>query len=396
MCAGELAVGRKVIGATMSQIVEIAEARLRDIPAYRPGRPSPGLPSGKLSSNESAFGPAPAVRAAVMAAVANVNHYPEQRRALDLLAIDAHVHPSQIILTNGSDELCYLIANVFLGPGRVAVLGDPCYQIDATASRLSGATLRLVPLRDGGHDLENMAKAAANASVVWLPSPHNPTGVMVDTGELERFLDRVPAGCLVVLDEAYRAFADPEFQPRVVELLAAHSNLVIQRTLSKDWALAGIRAGYAIASTELVEWLARARSPFSMNSLALAAIEAGRNGEGWRNMAVARVREQRSLLEQELTRLSIDYIPSQANFVTVRLDARVVAPALEKSGLVVRAGEDLGMPGWVRISVGWAPPMAELRMVLRTIASSTRSAGSCNDVANLEVSIADSDESSER
>src|ERR1019366_5397894 len=124
--------------------------------------------------------PPPAVRAAVMGAVAGINHYPEQGRALSLLAAGANVHPSQIILTNGSDELCYLIANVFLGPGRVTVLGDPCYQIDATASRLAGATLRLVPLRDGGHDLDRMAKAAEDASVIWLPSPHNPTGVMID------------------------------------------------------------------------------------------------------------------------------------------------------------------------------------------------------------------------
>lgn len=375
----------------MSRIGEIAEARLRDIAAYRQGQQSPGLPSGKLSSNESALGPAPAVRAAVMAAAADVNHYPEQGPALGLLAADANVHPSQIILTNGSDELCYLIANVFLGPGRVAVLGDPCYQIDATASRLAGATLRLVPLRDGGHDLIRMAKAAEDASVIWLPSPHNPTGVMIDPGDLEGFLDRVPAGCLVVLDEAYRAFADSELQPNVLALLASHSNLVIQRTLSKDWALAGLRAGYAIADAELVEWLMRARPPFSMNSLALAAIEAGRDGEGWRAMTVARAREQRSLLEEELTRLSIEYFPSQANFVTARLDARVVAPALENSGLVVRAGEDLGMPGWVRISVGWAPRMAELRTVLRTLVGSANSEKRSTDVAQGEISITEID-----
>ncbi len=376
----------------MSRIVEIAEARLGDIPAYRPGQPSPGRPSGKLSSNESAFGPAPAVRAAVMAAVADVNHYPEQGRAIDILATDAHVRPSQIILTNGSDELCYLIANVFLGPGRVAVLGDPYYQIDATASRLAGATLRLVPLRDGGHDLDRMAEAAVDASVIWLPSPHNPTGVLVNPAELERFLDRVPADCLVVLDEAYRAFADPELQPKVLELLAVHSNLVIQRTLSKDWALAGLRAGYAITSIELVEWLTRARSPFSTNSLALAAIEAGRDGEGWRNMAVARVREQRSMLQEELTRLSIEYFPSQANFVTARLDARIVAPALANCGLVVRAGEDLGMPGWVRISIGWAPQMAELRRVLRTVAGDTWSAGRSAVITQHDSSIKQNDQ----
>jgi len=348
-------------------LVTAARARLRDIPAYRPGRPGPGPASGKLSSNESPFGPAPAVRAAMAAAAGAVGHYPDEYRARAVLAARAGVPPSSILLTNGSDELCYLLASVFLAPGRVAVVGDPPYQIDATASLLARATLVRVPLRDGAHDLAGMAAAARGAAVVWLPSPHNPTGTAVPPADLAAFLRQVPADCLVVLDEAYRAFADPAYQPDIAALLAAHPNLVVQRTLSKDWALAGLRVGYALAAPELVEVLARARPPFSVNAVALAAIEGGASAGAWQAMTVARVREQRSLLANELGRLGVDFFASQANFIAARLDPALIGPPLAASGLAVRPGADLGLPGWVRISIGWAPQMTALRAVLREL-----------------------------
>jgi len=359
---------------TATRLADIAEARLRGVPGYQPGQPSPGPAAGKLSSNESPLGPAPAARAALAAAAAGgvVSHYPDERRARHLLAAHAGVEPSRVLLTNGSDEFCYLLAHLFLGPGRVAVLGDPPYQIDATASLLAGAALRRVALHRagpgrGGHDLAAMAAAADDAAVVWLPSPHNPTGVAVDRAELAAFLGEVPDDCLVVLDEAYRAFADRERRPDVRGLLTRHPNLVVQRTLSKDWALAGLRAGYALGDPDLIASLARARPPFSVNALALAAIEASVGSVAWRAMVVARVREQRSVLQAELTRLGVEYYPSQANFVTARLDPGAVARALAGSGLVVRPGDDLGLPGWVRISIGWPPQMAVLRHALRTL-----------------------------
>jgi histidinol-phosphate aminotransferase len=270
------------------------------------------------------------------------------------------------VLTNGSDELCYLVANLVLGPGRVAVLGEPCYQIDATASLLSGATLRRVPLRaDGAHDLKAMAEASEGASVVWLPSPHNPTGVANRPEEVEDLLGAVPEDCLVVLDEAYRAFSDPELRPDVAGLLGRYPNLLVQRTLSKDWALAGLRVGYGMGAPDLVEALARARPPFSVNAVALAAFEAAAGNDAWREMSVARARHERARLEETLAALGVEYFPSQANFVTARLDLGRLGPALAASGTVVRSGADLGIPGWARISIGWAPQMAVLRHVLQ-------------------------------
>jgi histidinol-phosphate aminotransferase len=346
--------------------------RLAGIAPYRPGRPAGGLAYGKLSSNESPFAPSPAMRLAVADVSRSMHYYPEQHRAREALARHLDVPPEQLLLTNGSDELCHLVASLLLGPGTAAVLGDPCYSIDASVSLVAGAELRRIPLVAGGHDLQAMAQAAEGASVVWLPTPHNPTGVAVDPDALESFLALVPPDCLVVLDEAYRAFADPARRPDSIGLLTRHDNLLVQRTFSKDAGLAGLRIGYAIGSPVVAEALSRVRAPFSVSSVALAAIEAALADPAWQEMTVARVRAERARLETHLELLGVEYYPSSANFVTARLDHARLAEDLERAGLSVRPGEDLGISGWVRMSIGWAPTMARLRTVLSEVVSRSR------------------------
>jgi histidinol-phosphate aminotransferase len=343
--------------------------RLASVAPYRPGRPAGGLASGKLSSNESPFAPSPVMRLAIADASGSVNYYPEQAHAHEALARHLNVPAERLLLTNGSDELCYLVASLLLGPGTTAVVGDPCYSIDASVSVLAGAELRRIPLVAGGHDLPAMAQAAQDASVVWLPTPHNPTGVAVDPDALESFLALVPSDCLVVLDEAYRAFTDPARQPDSIGLLARHDNLLVQRTFSKDAGLAGLRIGYAIASRAVAEALSRVRAPFSVSSVALAAIEAALADPAWRDMTVARIRAERARLEAHLELLGVEYYPSSANFVTAHLDHAGLAEDLKRAGLSVRPGEDLGISGWVRMSIGWAPAMARLRSVLSEVVS---------------------------
>jgi len=346
-------------------LTDLIRARLDGLGAYSPGRDSPdGVASAKLSSNEAPLGASFAVRAAVATAAASVHRYPDQSHAVAALADHLGVSSTSLVLTNGSDELCQLIAVLLLGPDRIAVLGDPCYQIDANASLQAGATLRRVPLRHGAHDLEAMADAAQGASVVWLPTPHNPTGVAATPEQLEELIRRVPDDCLVVVDEAYRAFCEPRLHPDALRLLATYPNVIFQRTLSKDWALAGLRVGYGMASPELAGALRRLRAPFSVNGVALGVVEAALRSRGWQAMTVHRVIEQRGVLVAELDRLGIEHFDSQANFVTARLDPERIAATLKEHGLVIRDGADLGLPGWVRISVGWAPPMAQLRAVL--------------------------------
>jgi histidinol-phosphate aminotransferase len=342
----------------------IVAERLAGIAAYRQGRPSGGPASGKLSSNESPFAPSPAMRRAITGVSRSLHYYPEQARAHEMLAQSLNISPEQILLTNGSDELCQLVASLLLAPGTVAVVGDPCYSIDASASLMAGAELRRIPLVDGGHDLPAMARGAQGASVVWLPTPHNPTGVAVDPDELESFLAHVPSDCLVVLDEAYRAFADPARLPDSIGLLARHDNLLVQRTFSKDAGLAGLRIGYAIAAPVIAEALSRTRAPFSVSSVALAALETALTDPAWREMTVTRVRAERTRLQAHLDLLGVEYYPSSANFVTAHLDHAGLADDLRRAGLSVRPGEDLGISGWVRMSIGWAPAMARLRTVL--------------------------------
>jgi histidinol-phosphate aminotransferase len=223
-----------------------------------------------------------------------------------------------------------------------------------------------VPLIDGAHDLVAMADAAREgATLVWLPSPHNPTGIAVAHEELVTFLDKVPGDCLVVLDEAYRGFARRGDPNAALTLAKGRPNLLVQRTFSKDWGLAGLRVGYAVGDETLIGALRRARPPFSVNALALAAVSAVLGCEDWRASVVAQIVEERALLESTLEELGVTFFPSEANFVTCALSFPDLRDALEAEGLSVRDGTDLGLPGWTRITVGWAPQMAALRNVLR-------------------------------
>jgi len=359
----------------VTAIGDLAARRVVGLPTYRPGKPSTGSAAGKLSSNESPLGAGPSVSDALRAAAGHPHRYPDDSATRHRLAAELGVTQSQLLLTNGSDELCYLIAQMFLAPGKRAVLGDPCYAIDNTVSLLSGADVVRVPLVRGAHDLRAMAAAAIDASALWLPSPHNPTGVAVSHGELVLFLREVPADCLVVLDQAYHAFSSPGTSPDVAALLAQFPNLLVQRTMSKDWALAGLRVGYAIAAPEIIGPLSAIRPPFSVNSFALAGLSAAVGQPAWQAMSVARVREGRALLQAELDSLGVEYYPSEANFVLVHIDHSELAPYLLEAGLSVRSGADLGMPGWIRITIGWAPTMATLIDALRKFSSAVPNNG---------------------
>lgn len=349
----------------MTELSDIAATRLAGIAPYRPGKPPTGPLAGKLSANESALGPGPAVVAAIAGAAQGVGHYPREDSLLSAVATAHGVGAEYVLATNGSDELCHLIATVFLGSGRTAVMGDPCYAIDATATLVSGAEAVRVPLVNGAQDLATMAREAQSANVVWLPSPHNPTGVALLPQDIDAFLGEVPQRCLVVLDLAYADFADDDYQLTVSEVLDRHPHVLIQRTLSKSQSLAGLRVGIALAHPEIINALRTVRLPFSVNALGAAAAEAALTRPAWSEMSVARVREGRSLLEAELDALGVEYLASQANFVLVHLDHDIVREPLARHGISVRNGSDLGIPGWTRITVGWAPTMTSLRRGLR-------------------------------
>jgi histidinol-phosphate aminotransferase len=347
---------------------EVARERSAPFPGYRPGRAARD-PAGKLSSNEAALGPAPAVLAAIGRVAPQAHRYPDAGPLRRLIAAEAGLAPERVIVTNGSDELCYLVASLFVEPGAKVVLSEPCYQIDELVSRLYRGVVAPVRVRaDGGQDLEAMRRHSQDASLVWLPTPHNPTGVAADPDELELFLDGVPPSCLVVLDEAYRAYVDPDRRPRVRALLRRHPNLIVQRTFSKDYALAGLRVGYGLADPAVIEAIERIRPPFSVNAVAIAAAEVAVRHRAWRDYGVELAVRERRELEATLSQLGVTYFPSQANFVTFRpSDPDALLARLFEAGLAVRDGADLGLPGWLRVSIGTPPAMARLRAVLKEV-----------------------------
>ena len=351
---------------SVTSVTELARARTSAFNGYQPGRQA-RRPEGKLSSNESALGPAPKVIEAIADAAHRAHRYPDASPLRKAIAAHEALPESNVIVTNGSDELCYLLASLFIEAGDKVVLSDPCYQIDSLVTQLHGGEPEFIPLRaDGGHDLDGMQAASQGASLVWLPTPHNPTGVIVTPDEIETFMAGVPASCVVVLDEAYRAFVDIDLQPDVRGLLGRYPNLVVQRTFSKDYALAGLRVGYGLGSNVVIDAMSRVRAPFSVNTVAVAGALAALHEQAWRDYTVAHTVSERRLLQKLFEELGVKHFVSQANFVTfTSSDPAGLALALEEAGLMVRGGADLGFPGWLRVSVGTSPVMAQLRKVLR-------------------------------
>ncbi len=354
--------------------VAVAE-RVRAIRPYRPGRAPAVGPGGKLSANEAPLGPSPAVRQAIAAAADDVHRYATQEPLRHALAAHAGVGAERVVATSGSDELCYLVATLVLEPGAPVVLGRPCYAIDALVAQLHDATLCTVELRaDGAHDLAAMAAAARGtgtaAALVWLPSPHNPTGAALDPAELDAFLAAVPDTTLVVLDEAYRDFTTPSARPDVGRLLRTHDNLLVQRTLSKAHGLAGLRVGYGLGHPDLIAAMDAIRPPFNVNTVALAAARAALADTAWADYGVRLVTRERERLERFLREHDIEHLASQANFVSVRpSDPAALHTALAARGVAVRDGADLGMDGWVRITIGAPPRMALVREALQEAAT---------------------------
>jgi len=351
----------------MSMISERAAHRMRSVPTYKPGRALAGHATSKLSANESVLGPGPAVISAISHASRGISSYPTESAFLNQLAQSLQITPEQLLISNGSDEICFLIAQTLLDSSSIVVVSDPAYQIDATVSLIAGSDIRRVPIVNGVHDVEAMIASAHGASVIWFPNPHNPTGTIATSTQIRKLISSVPEDCLVVLDEAYRDYISPGFEPDVLSLLDEFPNLLIQRTLSKSWALAGVRLGYAMGDPSLIAQLRRVRAPFSVNALALVAGSAALGRPAWKDMTVARIRAGRELFENFLTEIGVEFLPSQANFVTVRIQHEHINSVLAPLGISTRPGDDLGLPGWTRITIGWAPTMALVRQAIHNL-----------------------------
>lgn len=311
----------------------------------------------KLASNENPLGPSPMALAAIQNALPELTRYPDgSGYALkQKLATKFDIDPAGITLGNGSNDIIDLVARAFLAPGLNAVFSAHAFAAYPISTQATGAESRVVPAINYGHDLDGLIAAMdENTRVAYIANPNNPTGTWFGAEALERFLSRVPAHVVVVLDEAYIEFSEPGELPNGLVYLPRYPNLLVSRTLCKAYGLAGLRIGYGASSAEIAGVLNRVRLPFNVNSLALVAACAALDDEGYvlRSRQVNRVGMRQ--LEAGLQALGLTWIPSRGNFLAVDFgrDAAPINAALLHEGVIVRPVAGYAMPTFLRVSIG--------------------------------------------
>lgn len=330
---------------------------------YPPGKPIEELErelgiagSIKLASNENPIGPSPKAMEAVSGALSGLHRYPDGScyYLKQKLSERFGFGPECIIVGNGSNEILELLVRTFLHDGGEAVMASPSFAVYPLAVQAAGGSAVVVPLKELTHDLDAMAgRITEKTRLVFIANPNNPTGTMLDSKALERFMGSVPEGVVVCLDEAYNEFVtSPEF-PDSFEYVRQGRAAVVLRTFSKTYGLAGLRVGYAVAHPEIIDYLNRVRQPFNVNSLGqVAAIAALDDGE-----YLARSLENNTTgltyLFGELCAMGYECVPTQANFFLVKVgDGKGVYDALLKKGVIVRPMQGYGLGEYIRITVG--------------------------------------------
>jgi histidinol-phosphate aminotransferase len=349
---------------------EVVRPSLLGVDPYRPGpsveelKATYGLDElAKLNWNEGLLGAFPGVSEAVLAELDRAWMYPEHAYTdfRETVAAWLGTRPELIVPGHGIQALIATVAHAFLDPGDAVVVPVPTYGLYAQVSAAAGARVERVPGRDLRHDAEALAAAArrVEARLVWLCDPNNPTGSLVQRMEWETLLDGLPARCAVVVDEAYADYVAPERRLRRERDVEAGRPVIVLRTFSKIFGLAGLRLGYAVAHESLAPFLDVVQEPFNVNRAALAAGCASlRHPE----LVEERRRENedaRETLARRLRELGLDPAPSEANFllVAVGTDDVGLAETLVRRGILVRPGQDFGMPGYIRVTVGPVPLM---------------------------------------
>jgi len=336
---------------------------VRAISPYLPGKPitelarEMGIPVEKivkLASNENPLGMSPKAKAALEKAAGTLERYPDDFDLKKALADHTGLGVDRIVLGNGSNDVLDLIARVFLSPGRSAVFSQHAFAVYPLATLSTGAELIVVPAREFGHDLDAMRAAIRpDTRIVWIANPNNPTGTFLPYPQLKAFLQAVPQDVVVVLDEAYNEYLPLADRADTVAWLAEFPNLVITRTFSKIYGLAGLRIGYALAAAEIADLMNRVRQPFNCNNLALAAAVAALDDHEFVAKSFELNRNGIAQILTGLKRHGLSHIPAHGNFITFKVaDAAGVNQRLLKQGVIVRPIGGYGMPDWLRVTIG--------------------------------------------
>ncbi len=311
----------------------------------------------KVASNENALGPSPLALKAIKNSAKNMHRYPDGdayylKRAL---AEKLDVTPSQILPVNGSNEAIVLLAHVFLGPGKGIIMADRAFVVYKLIALSYQSNVTAVVMKDFTHDLDAMLEAITDETrIIFICNPNNPTSTMVDSKAIDRFMKNVPDNVIVCFDEAYIELMPVEKQPDTLKYVRDNNkNVVILRTFSKSYGLAGLRIGYAIAHEDCINLLNRVRQPFNVNAMAMSAAVAALDDDKYVERTRKLVSRGIVYMTAQLKEMGLDYVPPSANFILVKTGkGREVFSALQKEGVIVRPMDIYGLPDYVRITIG--------------------------------------------
>ncbi|KPK40861.1 MAG: aspartate aminotransferase [Gammaproteobacteria bacterium SG8_47] len=370
---------------TSNVFANLAAPGVAALQPYQPGKPVEELErelgirgAVKLASNENPLGPSPQVLDALPQLLADLGRYPDGNgfALKKVLAARHSVDPSQLTLGNGSNDILELIARAFVTPANEVIFSQHAFAVYPIVTQAVGARAVVTPATNWGHDLDAMARAVNDRTrVVFVANPNNPTGTWLGADSLARFIESLPPHVLVVVDEAYYEYASrwPTAQddgyPDTTQWLARYPNLIVTRTFSKAYALAGLRVGYAVSNTAVADLLNRVRQPFNVNSLGLAAAVIALQDEAHLERALSVNRDGMKQLIAVFTELGLEYIASAGNFIAVDVgrDAGPVYDALLRRGVIVRPVANYGMPRHLRITVGTDAENARFIEALREV-----------------------------
>jgi len=358
----------------------LAPENIRNIAPYQGGKPISELAREfglreenivKLASNENPLGISPKAEAAIQNALLEIARYPDGNSfALrDAVVKKFNINPQQIVFGNGSNDILELTARAFLQVGDEVIYSQHAFAVYALVTQAVGATGVVVPAINFSHDLSGFLKAiTAKTKLIFVANPNNPTGTLISKTDLLAFLKQVPAHVLVVLDEAYDEYLSEDHKSEAISWLNTFQNLIISRTFSKAYGLAGLRVGFGLCHQAIADLMNRVRQPFNVNSIAQAAAVESLDDDDF--VAKSYALNQAGMLQitQGLTQLGLDFIPSFGNFVSFKVaNAADVNLQLLKNGVIVRPVANYEMPEYLRVSIGLFRENAKFLTVLGQI-----------------------------
>lgn len=323
----------------------------------------------KLASNENPLGCSPKAKKALIEAVEETCLYPDASNyELKMtIAKNLGIKPDQIFCGTGSDLLIRVICSTLLNPGDESIMGEVTFSRYDAGTRLMGAKSIIIPMKDNGLDIDKMVDSITDKTkIIWFCNPNNPTGTIFRKHDLERIIRRIPENVVMTMDEAYIEYVTDEDYPDTLSLLDDYPNMIILRTFSKAYGLAGLRCGYGIAHEEIVKFFNTVAGPFDVNLYAQKAAVAALQDKEYLQKVYEANKEGKKYLYNEFEKLELQYIKTNANFIMVasRIDDKLLFNELLKKGIIIRPGSLLGMPGWMRVTIG---TMEQNKLFIKTL-----------------------------